>query len=96
MTDLELCVACAKAMGLIHNFRLSGTLFVYNNDDSGNTYRTDYDPLHDNAQAMALLKNYPTQILPELARHALDRTEPFNLNRAICLCVASITEQGGK
>lgn len=53
MTDADtaLCVACAQAMGLTHNFYPEGVLFVYKRDK-----RVLYNPLSDDAQCMALVR----------------------------------------
>lgn len=63
-----------------------------------NPFRQDpqlYDPLHDDAQAMALVKKFGLTVSkdPDENYHAMGMicewpTSSTDLNRAICLCVA--------
>lgn len=97
MTDLELTKKCAEAMGYevlgfegnsIHHYWRLGPGFM-----------TDYDPLNNDAQAMALVKRFnlnmsscagqPWSVWP----NALAETVHADLNRAIVECVANIKEQ---
>jgi hypothetical protein len=99
MTDLEMTKLCAEAMGISiapwpnGGFRIVGQHRLYN-------------PLHDDAQAMALVKRFKLQTLPNrahsgwwvaggLPKDAIGNPE---LNRAIVECVARMsggTHSGG-
>ena len=109
MTDLEITKLCGDAMdllrevvqvGKVHPVRLgSSTAPVdhYKLFDG-----TLYDPLHDDAQAMALVKKFELCISSEQDRNgkrweAGDGDgrvvgESKDLNRAICLCVANMQQ----
>ena len=93
MTDLEMTKLCAEAMGI--------------EIDEQCTYRQGtriYHPLHDDAQAMALVKKFPMTIEPPVLTvdgywhiesvEIIDGICPDvydkDLNRAICECVAKI------
>ena len=91
MTDLELTKACADAMGLEVAEQLGGMRFLNTQYES-----SLYDPLANDAQAMALLKKF---------RFSVDdanngdwfvvgiggaQAENPDLNRAICECVAQL------
>ena len=97
MTDLELTKLCADAMGYKaepHPNRILGTklMWVANN---GN-----WNPLIDDAQAMALVKKFVLRInrnrgMPEKwavnsRRNYEDIQLSDDLNRAICQCVANM------
>ena len=101
MTDLEITKACAEAMGLAVEQRSS--------DFAGGNYWAlgsgeEYDPLHDDAQAMALVKIFGLHIYTVMGDRpyswvvhtACGPTESGrqseNLNRAICECVALMQE----
>ena len=106
MTDLEITRLCAEAMGIHgafsdwddnrweppkrkHNFLIAGRL--------GNVDGV-YDPLHDDAQSMALVKRFMLNIcafsgMAELGYQTRDRFTTFSdesINRAICECVAKM------
>ena len=103
MTDLEITRLCAEAMGIKH---------WINNDAlppcvvGGGYDPYIYDPLHDDAQAMALIKRFQIQSAPLIdgTTHegwVAEAHVPFNrwtpkcqseegLNRAICECVAKM------
>lgn len=54
-----------------------------------------YDPLHDDAQAMALLKRFPSECLWAMQINRIKSKnptipEPLDLNRAIVECVANL------
>lgn len=105
MTDLELTMACAWAMGHDIELLMEGT-------PQAHWYSTgsgpgEYDPLHDNAQAMALVKRFTLQLeYLEPDWNVYWRadwvesdgggapksvvTEDTNLNRAICLTIAQM------
>jgi hypothetical protein len=97
MNDLEITRLCAEAMG----FRLVGEILP----PSGGVWAMQegagkqYNPLHDDAQAMALVKKFNIGWDKEedhewhlalrdglMMFHAHD----MNLNRAICECVAKM------
>lgn len=96
MTNLEMTKLCARAMYLeVVSTPESPVVRVW--DGKG---RALYDPLHDDAQAMALVKKFPIKIgrtaegfyaeIPKVVY------SPFaDLNRAIVSCVAHIAAQGG-
>jgi hypothetical protein len=54
MTDLEMTKLCAEAMG-IHATETAAGDMVMRRDANGAVY---YDPVHDDAQAMALVKRF--------------------------------------
>ena len=100
MTDLEITRLCAEAMGYEYS-DASGTVCV-SKAGVGN-----YDPLHDDAQAMALVKKlgiavyhecrYPDSRVVWIAWRMGDPSTKIvnsDLNRAACECVAEI--QKGK
>ena len=67
MTDLEITKLCAEAMGLQHHVprdAFDGEFWVmvigYSIEDI--PFVSRYDPLHDDAQAMALVKKFHLQI----------------------------------
>ena len=105
MTDLDMTKLCAEAMGLkfiVSHDRYSNSNFVELNSgrDPGN--EGAYDPLHDDAQAMALVKKCHLHIdtfsdgtwLVDGGWHGkIERIDP-DLNRAIVECVAKM--QAGK
>ena len=104
MTDLEMTKLCAEAMGV--------AVGPVPNVNGKLTYQVplnplwfSYDPLHDDAQAMALVKKFSLSIsMPELgvweAAEWHDVREHFtglmsanpDLNRAIVECVAKMQE----
>lgn len=98
MTDLEITKACAEAIG--ESVRLSP--YGHMEIEGG---IIPYDPLHDDAQAMALVKRFgltldPAEdIAPFTWRVCVSKdgdwekqvlAESADLNRAICECVAKI------
>ena len=114
MTDLELTKLCAKAMGykmryvperaMASNFQYDEWMASY--PDKPREPFFDYDPLHDDAQAMALVKKFHLHIgyndinkswyvAETLAwwKAFLDKSV-FNtdLNRAIVECVAKMQQ----
>ena len=105
MTDLEITKLCAAAMGLPTD--------VAQEDETGPYLKCSryyrYQPLHDDAQAMALVKKFrlsvnsyndeyqvwPTRIDQDTAGKAC--TFHADLNRAIVRCVAKMRQaKGGK
>ena len=89
MKDYEIIELCARAMGK----PAYEPLAIFEGEGT-------YDPLKNDAQAMALVKKLQLFIMPEhegLAWHVSDKkdNEKFgvgddDLNRAICLCVANM------
>jgi len=98
MTDLEITKLCAEAMGLRVVKQLGVMRFP-------NTQFEDslYDPLHDDAQAMALVKRFHlnigqttqgVKVFTRPLKGGFHEADNADLNRAICECVAKM--QGGK
>mgnify|MGYP000617853012 CR=1 FL=1 len=101
MTDLEIVKKCAEKMGvaLSVDMRLQEWPYI---DAPYPSHR--YNPLTDDAQAMALLRNYglTVELLPEAEggewsvtaweteKNPARNVESFDLNRAICECVARL------
>ena len=90
MTDLEITRLCAEAMG----YTKWGAHF---GEMPGFTKETGvYDPLHDDAQAMALLSRFRLAVIwigIDVGWRALDGKltgESIDLRRAICLVVAKM------
>ena len=91
MTDLEITKLCAEAMG--------GEGFAY--DEFG----PKYDPLHDDAQAMALVKKFELSVEFSdefhtnsdwaVCRGTTIQAYSRDLNRAICECVAKMQAARG-
>ena len=101
MTDLEITKACAEAMRIDVELR--------SRDFSGNNYWArgngdDYNPLHDDAQAMALVKKFGLHtgfqsfdnLWGCLAQDGITKTYNTDLNRAICECVAKMKKVGAR
>lgn len=97
MTDLEMTKICADAMGVevVPSTSVDGGWATVLNQNCGDFY----DPLHDDAQAMALLKKFRLWVHCE--EHHSNGTKPWcvqdadteeyfvndDLNRAIVECV---------
>lgn len=97
MTDLELVRLCAVAMGIKREI-----------DEGEQVYRMEdkyrrlhwFDPIHDDAQAMALVKRFRLNISAQPKEWDVDaftiggNEQNFctdaDLNRAICECVAKM------
>ena len=112
MTDLELTKLCAEAMTLDVYLLSPETGFPscshYEIPSMSDAENETYDPLHDDAQAMALVKKYrlsvnshnddyqvwPTTASPDIAGHSC--TFHPDLNRAIVECVARMQAQRDK
>ena len=104
MTDLEITRLCAEAMGYHQRKITDGGAKVWiiphHPDPQCAPSAVVYDPLHDDAQAMALVKkcglNLTTSTInddTELLWCADDEavfSENTDLNRAICECVAKM------
>lgn len=107
MTDLEITRLCAEAMGVDFGPELVAYTVgqQINNEQIMANRIAAYDPLHDDAQAMALVKRFGVTIIPVWDAHdgtvSYWRTtitndsysESFNLKRAICKCVAEQSEK---
>ena len=90
MTDLEITRLCAEAMGLgWQDDRTDGGITAQEG-----TYNYKYDPLHDDAQAMALVKKMRLEISTFRGEwhvgNDMDWAWNTDLNRAICECVAKM------
>jgi len=107
MTDIDLTKACADAIDLDYIERDHELLYRVGTERDARTkeaiYRAGYDPLHDDAQAMSLLKrfnlmvnwNSPTAVwcMPmdvQKYGYKSDSADYSELNRAICECVAQL------
>jgi hypothetical protein len=93
MTDLEITRLCAEAMGFEYRVQEKSAHYsegVYSTKYGEDVYR--YKPLHDDAQAMALVKRYPVEAFPAIHDYADAHLlgKPYDLNRAICECVARL------
>ena len=99
MTDLEMTRLCAEAMGAELSDKSGLSIPLEFNADKQTIVR--YDPLHDDAQAMALVKGLGLTCIFELGqgreswnvqhwRAGLARNG--NLNRAIVECVAKMQQ----
>ena len=105
LTDLEISKRCAAAMG--HEYIYVGPELCIRTDRERGAYtkiplyRTIYDPLRDDAQAMALVKKFELEIIPPplravhkwrvvTVRADTESGSADNLNRAICECVAKM------
>lgn len=99
MTDLEMVKRCAEKMGWSEfNVDHTGKLIVWNCPQASTV--TFYDPLHDDAQAMALVKKLRLDI--DSGFDSSDESEGWSvcgtgstaknadLNRAIVECVAKL------
>ena len=103
MTDLEINGRCAKAMGFIavevniHPISKKKYVFIQCGPDDGYTY----GPLHDDAQAMALVKKFNIHCIRKDKKWwancegGLFKNGALNqdLNRAICECVAKMQKE---
>ena len=105
MTDLEMTKLCAEAMGYVP---IKSTLQKKGETEAKYWKRKDgtemmmsiYRPLHDDAQAMALVKRFKLDIHWQIAGavYVCFENRPAsidgsgNLNRAIVQCVAKLQE----
>lgn len=102
MTDLEITRLCAEAMGghLIGTEWIVPRFVAHGTPPEANLYSMPvYDPLHDDAQVMALVKRFHILIgnLSIADRFhftasvdAVRWHKNLDLNRAICECVAKL------
>lgn len=99
MDDLTITRLCADASGIDH-FRLSGSEHVYCYTNEGMAIQ--YNPLTNDAQAMALVKTFRMDVYPDgdewaayvpFANGVGFRNTDIDLNRAICLAVAKMQKE---
>jgi len=103
MTDLEMTRLCAEAMGFAQIGETAGTIWTLCHGGKYHRDRIAYQPLHDDAQAMALVKKFPISIerdpWMEFSRHLVSIWTgkgwmhlhiDTDLNRAIVECVAKM------
>lgn len=92
MTDLEITKLCAEAMGyrIVYPDQIDLPLCVESSHGS-----SVYYPLHDDAQAMALVKIFKLFVNWDngtcwvmCAESDCDSDDHTDLNRAVCECVA--------
>lgn len=91
MTDIEITRLCAEAMGYTVPItrNLGDRLMVPEGGDYCN-----YNPLHNDGQAMELVKTFPEEILKRLYREApVFKHHPETINRAIVECVAQMQKR---
>lgn len=98
MSDLEITKLCAEAMGIDFSSGFASVIC-----EECDEYAMNYDPLLNDAQAMALVKKFGINIWLAKTKDAGWRASPYifgnmknrgvineNLNRAICECVAKM------
>lgn len=109
MTDIELTKRCAEACGWHCEPAEDDRYRIYEATEDmtpifgiGEWLMQRYDPLHDDAQAMALIKKFDIKVTKRpqyeswraVAYHRtgefLSIGTDYNLNRAIVLCVAGM------
>ena len=102
MTDLKITRLCAEAMGL--EFKVAQELYCsWNAPLEIWTKDGSYNPLYDDAEAMALVKKLGIEIHCRTDRNGWyvgivdsdGMTPDGDLNRAICLCVAAMQQAKG-
>lgn len=93
MSDLEMTKLCAEAMGRNPINIVRGEVTT---GEWGPNYFLRYDPLHDDAQAMAVVKKMRLYVVPKRSQNGWlvtgedsDAVSP-DLNRAIVECVAQM------
>lgn len=89
MTDIELIKRCAEKMGIVFgDAELCGIKWKMDPFLDEVTY----NPLVNDAQAMALLKKFIVECQPVIRdfQDAILMNQPFDFNRAICECVAGM------
>ena len=91
MTDIEMTMLCALAIGW--DAFIDGDRVLYKKTSYPEFL--DYDPLHDDAHAMALVKKFNLGIVffSDAMWSVNDRhnvSQSSSLNRAICECVAKM------
>lgn len=96
MSDLEMVKLCAEAMDIPLKARKGARNMTCGDHDLLETEQyVAYDPLHDDAQAMQLVKRfwlavYRYQSDKWCAQHRGQFSDNRDLNRAICECVAKM------
>ena len=111
MTDLEMTKLCAKARGLdVHQWQTAGIVTGSDLPILLPSGRIIYDPLHDDAQAMALVKflkpraisynifagKWSVHTLRDLEMSTRWEGWDADLNRAIMECVAKMQKEKQK
>lgn len=108
MNDLEMTRLCAEAMGLTVHYEThfgKRQRLAESANDGGVVY-DHFDPLHDDAQAMALVKKFKLEIVTvdsgengwQVFSEAIGikaTVRNLDLNRAICECVANMQSACG-
>lgn len=98
MTDIEIIKKCADRMDYKVALDIHGTFFFVT-DGTKQPERHDYNPLTDDAQAMALVRRFNICIDQGRFDHCCASIRQLNiiysatspdLNRAICECVARL------
>lgn len=100
MTDLEMVRKCAERMGFAWSESWAQIIEVAENTDKMIAHPILYNPLIDDKQAMALVKKFDLK-LQKVSEHQCRtwmvnddlETSHFDLNRAICECVANLPEE---
>lgn len=96
MTDLEITKLCAEAMGLDKfQWQTGGIVTASHLPILTLDGRIDYDPLNDDAQAMALVKRFDLEIRRPSENEWWVVSEQSSgdgrsLNYAICECIAKM------
>ena len=103
MTDLEITRLCAQAMGYTSKPLLSlSDIILFVTIPSGHPLLPDhterYDPLHDDAQAMALVKKFHIGLAWSGYWSAYEQGNgasgsSADLNYSICECVAKMMKE---
>lgn len=101
MTDFEKMQKCAVAMGLLNVIQSTDGMGNQKLHIATGPFMREYDPLHNDEQAMALLKKFPMDVFADrgnpfwrvrlAADHNVGNGMSDNLNRAIVECVANLT-----
>lgn len=110
MSDLEMAILCAEAMGLrpyVENgaVQRASDHSIYVVNEHRECGYSVYNPLSNDSQAMALLKKFKMHVTPMWLAMGDERFvgwnvgngdghEDMDLNRAICEAVAAIRSQG--
>ena len=97
MTDLEINRLCAAAMG---GWVVVNGIVYRAGEFDADGHRPEYNPLHDDAQAMALVKKFRLnmghlskgwcKVFTAPFERGIYEGEAQDLNRAICECVAKM------
>lgn len=97
--DLEIVRACALAMGFDHI--VTPKHVMTRPEGSSLSYDRYYNPLCNDAEAMALVKRLKLDIEASFegmshwnVAHENGGSSDQDLNRAICLCVANLSRAG--